>query len=325
MAPDLAALTWQPSAAGLLDLALALAAGVLVLRHPHAVRPGLTVRTLPLFAAGLAALSLLAYLAAGTVAMTGGDEDGAGAFLADVWAVLTQSHFGAMQWLAATGVMLIACGAWLWRQARKKLALTAFSADDPRDRHHQREHQAERLARGIFGAGVVALAVARAATGHAADAGFVSAAVLIHTFHVLAAATWTGTLLVAGCALPGWRRWPVGARAAYGERLSSIATLALLVVLCSGLFNAWRTIGGTPVASSNPGAAPYLVWLGAKLVLVVFAISLGAWNRWRFLPRLAGDDHAAQRAFARIVAMEALVLVMVITFAAKLGTTMPPA
>lgn len=54
MSADLAAGTWQPATAGLLDLALALALGVLLLRSPHAVRRGLTLRVLPAFAAGLA-------------------------------------------------------------------------------------------------------------------------------------------------------------------------------------------------------------------------------------------------------------------------------
>ncbi|VVD72334.1 copper resistance D domain-containing protein [Pandoraea iniqua] len=327
MPADLAAGTWQPATAGLLNLALALALGVLLLRSPHSVRRGLTLRVLPGFAAGLAVVAWAAYVLASTQAMTGGDWDSSSAMLGDVWLVLTQSHYGRMQWVAALGVALLCAGAWTWYDARRRLRDSPPVADDPRDRHHLREHQQERHARTIYAAGAVLLALARAGTGHAADASMPWLAIGIHTLHVGAAATWTGVLLVAGCVIPGWRHWPVGARAAYGERLSSVATLAMFVALVTGAFNAWRTLGETPSTWFAAQNAPYLAWLITKLVLVACAAVLGAWNRWHFLPRLAldtGEAHLDTTAFARVIAIEALVLVMVMSFAAKLGTTMPP-
>ncbi|WP_353192441.1 CopD family protein [Pandoraea pnomenusa] len=327
MAAELAAGTWQPATAGLLNLALALAAGVLLLRSPHAVRRGLTLRVLPGFAAGLAALAWVAYVMASTEAMTGGDWDSTSAMFGDVWLVLTQTHFGHMQWVAGLGAALLCAGAWAWYDARRRLRSELPIADDPRDRHHRREHQQERLARSLYALGAVVLALARAGTGHAADASLPWLAIGVHTLHVAAAASWTGALLVAGCVIPGWRHWPVGARAAYGERLSSVATLAMFVALVTGGFNAWRTLGETPSLWFADQNAPYVAWLMTKLVLVACAAALGAWNRWHFLPRLALDASETPldtTAFARVVAVEALVLVMVMSLAAKLGTTMPP-
>ena len=327
MSADLAAGTWQPATAGLLNLALPLALGVLLLRSPHAVRRGLTLRVLPAFAAGLAVFAWAAYVLASTDAMTGGGWESASAMFGDVWRVLTQSHFGRMQWLAGLGAALLCAGAWAWYDARRRLRTTLPIADDPRDRHHRREHRQERYARMVYAAGAVVLALARAGTGHAADASVPWLAIGIHTLHVAAAASWTGALLVAGCAIPGWRHWPVGARAAYGERLSSVATLAMFAALVTGAFNAWRTLGETPALWFASENAPYLAWLGTKLALVVCAALLGAWNRWHFLPRLAldtGETSLDTTAFARVVAIEALVLVMVMSLAAKLGTTMPP-
>ncbi|WAL83221.1 CopD family protein [Pandoraea sp. XJJ-1] len=327
MSADLAAGTWQPATAGLLDLALALALGVLLLRSPHAVRRGLTLRVLPAFAAGLAVLAWIAYVFASTDAMTGGDWESTAAMMGDVWVVLTQTHFGRMQWIAALGVALLCAGVWAWYDARRRLRAALPIADDPRDRHHRREHRQERYARMVYAAGAVTLALARAGTGHAADAAVPWLAIGIHTLHVAAAASWTGALLVAGCAIPGWRHWPVGARAAYGERLSSVAALAMVVALVTGAFNAWRTLGETPSLWFAPQNAPYFAWLVTKLVLVGIAALLGAWNRWHFLPRLAldtGETPLDTTAFARVVAIEALVLVMVMSLAAKLGTTMPP-
>jgi len=327
MPSDLAAGTWQPATAGLLNLALALALGVLLLRSPHAVRRGLTLRVLPGFAAGLAVVAWVAYVLASTQAMTGGDWESTTAMLSDVWQVLTLSHYGRMQWVAGLGVALLCAGAWTWFDARRRLRNAPPVADDPRDRHHRREHQQERHARMIYAAGAVLLALARAGTGHAADAATPWLAIGVHTLHVGAAATWTGVLLVAGCVIPGWRHWPVGARAAYGERLSSVATLAMFIALVTGAFNAWRTLGETPSTWFEPQNAPYLAWLITKLVLVACAALLGAWNRWHFLPRLVldtGETHLDTTAFARVIAIEALVLVMVMSLAAKLGTTMPP-
>lgn len=327
MGVDLAAGTWQPAAAGLLNLSLALALGVLLLRSPHAVRQGLTRRVLPGFAAGLAVVAWIAYLAASTDAMTGGGQATLGDALADVKLVLTQSYFGKMQCVSAAGVALLCAGAWAFYDARRKLAARPALADDPGDRHHQREHRQERLARAIYGVGAVVLAVSRAGTGHAADAPWPLVAIGIHTLHVLAAGSWTGALLVAGCVIPNFRHWPAGARASYGERLSSVATLAMLVALVTGAFNAWRTLGETPASWFSAAAAPYLAWLITKLALVGIAAMLGAWNRWHFLPQLAldtGERHKVTAAFSRVIAVEALVLVMAMSLAAKLGTTMPP-
>lgn len=327
MPADLAAGTWQPATAGLLNLALALALGVLLLRSPHAVRSGLTRRVLPAFAAGLAVLAWIAYVLASTEAMTGGDWEDSSAMLSDVWVVLTQTHFGRAQWVAGIGAALLCAGAWAWYEARRRLRAVMPIADDPRDRHHRREHLQERYGRWVYAAGAVILALARASTGHAADASMPWLAIGVHTLHVAAAASWTGVVLVAGCVIPGWRHWPVGARAAYGERLSSVATLAMLVALVTGAFNAWRTLGENASLWFSDQNAAYLAWLVTKLVLVACAALLGAWNRWHFLPRLAldtGDTTLDTSAFARVVAIEALVLVMVMSFAAKLGTTMPP-
>ncbi|MBN4667716.1 CopD family protein [Pandoraea nosoerga] len=327
MSAELAAGTWQPATAGLLNLALALAFGVLLLRSPHAVRSGLTRRVLPGFAAGLAVLAWMAYVLASTEAMTGGDWESTDAMLGDVWRVLTRSYFGRMQWVAGLGALLLCAGAWAWYDARRRLLASPPIADDPRDRHHRREHRQERHARMVYAAGAVVLALARAGTGHAADAAMPWLAIGIHSLHVAAAASWTGALLVAGCVIPGWRHWPVGARAAYGERLSSIATLAMFVALVTGGFNAWRTLGETPSLWFATPNAPYVSWLGTKLLLVACAAMLGAWNRWRLLPRLAldaGEKPLDTSAFARVVGVEALVLVMVMSLAAKLGTTLPP-
>lgn len=327
MPADLAGGTWQPTAAGLLNLALALAMGVLVLRHPHAIRRTLTMHVLPGFAAGLAVIAWFAYVWASAEAMTGGNWDTSSAMLADIGLVLTQSHYGHMQWVSAVGVLLLCGGAWRWYDVRRRQTQTPSIADDPRDRHRRQEHREERLARAIYAAGVIVLAISRAGTGHAADATLPGVAIAIHSLHVLAAAGWTGALLVAGCAIPRWAHWPVGARAAYGERLSSVATTAMLVALITGAFNAWRTLGENPSQWFAPEAAPYLAWLIVKLVLVAIAALLGAYNRWHFLPRLAldtGDRHADTSAFGRVIGIEALVLVLVMTFAAKLGTSMPP-
>jgi putative copper resistance protein D len=113
----------------------------------------------------------------------------------------------------------------------------------------------------------------------------------------------------------------------FAERLSMLASCALVVLLATGIFNALHDL-----RSALPAAlqSTYGRVLAAKLVLVVVAIALGAFNRARYLPRLrraatASARHAANAAlrFQRLLQAEALVLALVLTVAGVLGHTPP--
>jgi putative copper resistance protein D len=287
---NLAAGWMQPLFAGWLDMALAAAVGVAVLQA------GVSSTTAAVRLAGIARLAcvllgigLAAYLCAGTVAMT---ETGIADLPAALWLVLTQSHFGAMIWLALT--------AWIM------LMMSTFSS-------------AWQIRNSWFVTGLLGFALARAATGHAADQGFASLSVLIHTAHVLAAAAWAGSVGICVLLTSDWSAWPPPQRSALAHRVSKIATLALLLVFGSGLLNVARTLGH----ASNPWASAYAWILLAKLCAVGIAAGLGARNRWYWLARLDRDQVAGANGFRLVLLVEAVVLLLVLALAAKLGTTMP--
>ncbi|GAC1318046.1 MAG: hypothetical protein NVSMB28_06370 [Collimonas sp.] len=287
---NLAAGWMQPLFAGLLDMALAAAVGVAVLQG------GVSSAATSVRLAGIARLAcvvlgagLAAYLCAGAVAMT---EANIAELPAALWLVLTQSHFGAMIWIALI--------AWI------VLMMSIFSS-------------AWQIRNSLFVTGLVGFSLARAATGHAADQGFASFAVLIHTTHVLAATAWAGSVGICLLLISDWSTWPLRQRSALAHRVSKIATLALLLVVGSGLFNVARTLG----YASNPWDSAYAWILLAKLCAVGTAAGLGARNRWHWLARLDRDQAAGANGFRLVLLVEALVLLVVLALAAKLGTTMP--
>jgi len=287
---ELVAAWMQPLFAAWLNIALAAAVGVAVLRT--AVTSAVSAERLARIArraCALLGIGLAAYLCAGTVAMT---ETSIINLPSSLWLVLTQSHFGAMIWfaLAAWIILTVATAGFAWRGRND-----------------------------LFTTGLIGFALARAATGHAADHGFISLAVLIHTTHVLAATAWAGSVGMSVLLTSDWAGWQLQQRSALAHRLSEVATLALVVVVGSGLLNVARTLGH----ASNPLGSAYAWLLLAKLCAVAIAAGLGLRNRWYWLARLDRDQVAGTEGFRRVLIIEAAVLLVVLALASKLGTTMP--
>ncbi|HCE08423.1 MAG TPA: hypothetical protein DEQ40_07450, partial [Oxalobacteraceae bacterium] len=279
-----------PLFAGLLDMALAAAVGVAALRAAvSSAATSVRLASIARRACVLLGIGLAAYLCAGTVAMT---ETRIIDLPAALWRVLTQSHFGAMIWVAfaAWTMLMVATVSSTWQRRN-----------------------------GLFAVGLIGFALARAATGHAADQGFVSFSVLIHTAHVLATTAWAGSVGVCVLLTSDWCNWPLQQRTSLAHRLSEVTTLALLVVVSSGLFNVARLLE----RASNPWGSAYSWILLAKLCAVAIATGLGVRNRWYWLAQLDRDQVGGAKGFRLVLLCEALTLLVVLALAAKLGTTMP--
>jgi putative copper resistance protein D len=113
------------------------------------------------------------------------------------------------------------------------------------------------------------------------------------------------------------------------QALSTIATGALALVLATGAVNAWSGLAAG--SSSALLGSAWTVILLVKLALVGLAVALGGHNRLFGLPKLMadplGDEFAKSRsfhAFARVIFVEALVLLAVEVAAAALSTSAPP-
>lgn len=180
--------------------------------------------------------------------------------------------------------------------------------------------------------GLAALVWSRSVVAHAGSQGDLSLDVAIDAAHMVAALLWVGMVLFAAAV----RLPPAGApmphrldATQWVASLSSTATVALVVVVGTGMFKVWRTgLGLMDLVSSEYGLA-----LSSKVALVAVAAALGGFNRFRVLPALFDDlradiSDASRRPWRQrlktVLRFEALVLLLVLGAAAVLAGTEPP-
>jgi copper resistance protein D len=251
--------------------------------------------------AGLAialALAALAYLWLQAAVMSGSPLAEAGPA---VTAVLTQSHYGIAWSVGFVGALLAALSGLAHRRGLP-----------------------------LYAVGLVAWAAGKAAASHAADSGDFSAREAIHVVHLCATALWAGSVLVAA-ALLRWRAQTSHATpeqsAAFRNRLSHLATMALVVVLVTGAYNVMQDTAQARASLIGMDWGRILV---AKLVCVAAAVAIGGWNRLVVLPALRDEagQHAprfpaTQARFDGWLSVEALFMLGVLAIAAVLGHTSP--
>jgi putative copper export protein len=114
------------------------------------------------------------------------------------------------------------------------------------------------------------------------------------------------------------------------ERLSTLAALALLTVLASGIYNAWALLG-SPAARFGSDYGRTLLF---KLCFVAGMMAVGLHNRLRAVPRIkawarppllspAADAPLAR--LQRLLRLDALLFLFVLACAAVLAGRTPPA
>ncbi len=234
-------------------------------------------------------------------AHTMADGDGRAA-LAAAPLVLRMTHFGRVWCLRAGGLAVLA----LLRTSRA------------------------RTARGIALAIALGLAVTTTLTGHAADGGDATLAVLADWLHVAAASVWTGGLFgLALAVLPAARdaadpSW-IGATV---RRFSRLAAVCAALVVASGAYNVWTSVNAVAALWTSA----YGRVLVAKLLVVGGVLAIAAANRYRMVPALAppkaaGNDAGTPPAVAGIaswVARETALVLVVFACTALLGQLPPP-
>ncbi|WP_242078216.1 copper homeostasis membrane protein CopD [Brevundimonas diminuta] len=179
---------------------------------------------------------------------------------------------------------------------------------------------------------VVGLIVAAsfAWTGHGAasvgpGAPFHLGADIVHT---IAAALWLGAL--ASLTILLIHRTSTDDRALHRalHGFAGLGTLAVTLLVLSGLVNSWFLIGPTRVGEM--GTNLYGQLLIAKLVLFVLMLALAAGNRFRLTPVLGsalaggGDVQRALAHLRRSVVIETLVGATLLAVVAVMGTLAPP-
>ena len=118
---------------------------------------------------------------------------------------------------------------------------------------------------GLFAVGALVAAAGKASVGHAADAGAFSLAEGVQTIHLLATAVWGG-VVIAGA----WRVLPaLGTSLAraflirIAGKMSTMAVIAVSLVILTGIYNAWRGLGGSAETLETSGWGHVLVVKGA--------------------------------------------------------------
>ena len=183
------------------------------------------------------------------------------------------------------------------------------------------------------GLGVSLFVYGRAAVSHAGNFGLTSPQLLVESLHLGAISVWLGGVGIAAFVVLSEKSALVADERADVSRwvraLSTAATGALMVIVATGLFNAWR---GVESAANLVGSA-YGETLLVKLAFVAIAVLLGGLNRFRGMPRLLtalqsphGSPAPSQQRFVQILRIEALFLFAALVAAAVLSSSpLPPA
>ena len=212
-------------------------------------------------------------------------------------------------WGVVTEVLRTRFGTFALVQACLALALVAVAAVL---RRRQAGREAPLVAAGAV-LGVTAL-LTPVLSGHAAVSG--ALALLGDSFHVVAAAAWTGGLafLVLALVLARGDRWPLATRAV--PRFSTMAVVSVILLIAGGTINGylqvrqWRGLWETT----------YGLLLLAKIGLVLPLLALGAYNNRYAVPRLRAGIASVleRRRFLRAASVELVIMVGVIGVTAVL-------
>jgi putative copper resistance protein D len=170
-----------------------------------------------------------------------------------------------------------------------------------------------------LGVVLAVVATAQACMGHAAADG-IGWLVPTMAVHRLATGLWAGSVFAAALVVLNGSPDAVDV-VRHARRLSTLATAALAGVVLTGAASAWHALGGSLAPLAPSTASSWSVALEVKLALVGVAIALGGFNRFVVMPSLPG----AWPRFARVLRVEAVLLLAVLAVAAWLAGGEPPA
>lgn len=162
----------------------------------------------------------------------------------------------------------------------------------------------------------------RAFHGHAASDGDFTFREGIQFLHLSAIAIWAGGIIVAGLITVPHLASAVEPEALvrFGTRLSQTVTVALAVVILSGIYNAWKGLG------ESLSLLPTSAWgqtLALKVLLVLLALGHGVRVRL-LLSRCDPWSQSRTNRMRRWIRSEAILMILVLVCSAWLAN-LPPA
>ncbi len=173
-------------------------------------------------------------------------------------------------------------------------------------------------------------AAAMAWAGHAAAAeplGLVAA--LADACHLVAAGLWLGALFPLALLLHAASRAAGADARPYAvlavRRFSAVSLVVMLVIVATGLWNAWVEVGSVPALVGTRYGRLLLV----KITLLGPIVAFAAANRRRFLPALSGDGvtvgRPAMARLSRFIVWELALALLILAVTAMLSLTVPGA
>ncbi|WP_264030814.1 FixH family protein [Cellulosimicrobium sp. SH8] len=196
-----------------------------------------------------------------------------------------------------------------------------------------RETRAAWPAGTVLGAAALALG-SLVLVGHTRTFGPPWLVVTADALHVVAGAVWLGGVVGLALVLAPSARVDARRSAVTVARFSALGAWVVLALAVTGTVLGWRILGTLDALVSTTYGQTLLVKVGVALCLV----GIAAWNRYRLVPALAGDDGpgghgarqvggtagaAARRRLGRTVAAEALLLVLVLVVTGVLVSRSP--
>jgi copper transport protein len=149
----------------------------------------------------------------------------------------------------------------------------------------------------VVGAAAAAAMLIRAIGGHAAAAAAPVPQIGLQWFHFMAASVWMGGLGLAFLAVRAHRAAEDDTPIDEIRRYSSLAGYALAVVLVTGVLRATQEVGGlSKLLHLFRGS--YDTTLDIKIAAVLALIGLGAFNRYRSIPRMGTRPGLLRRVMA---------------------------
>ena len=167
-------------------------------------------------------------------------------------------------------------------------------------------------------------------TSHAGEDGLWSVINLVNWLHLVSISLWGGAVVTYALIVMSELRKQADPEqmAVTAERLSTLATAALVVVMLSGIFNSWQQMN----TFSQLWSTDYGRVLVIKLVLVAIMMCIGALNRFHWVPKLAASCReaglqwgASSSRLLQVLRVDSAVFLVILIVAVILGGQSPPA
>jgi len=171
----------------------------------------------------------------------------------------------------------------------------------------------------LSGSAIIAFYIS--AASHAGDEGLFTLDNLVNSAHIIGGCLWGGAVIAYLMIITRLRQQGDAMHhtiCSSADRLSSLATVALALVISSGLLNAWHRLE----TIEELWQTDYGITLIIKLGFVAMMMAIGASNRFIIIPAMAGKPAASGR-FQRVLSLDALLFITIICIAAAIGIQGP--